>query len=180
MADLDFDVVELPPADHPEIGDEAPDFTVPKAGGEVYNDIEAFTLSDALNDGPVVLAFFPAAFTSSCTTEMCTFRDSIHRFEALDGQVYGVSVDLPPAQNVFILEEELTFPMLSDWDHEVIHDYGVVLPDMYGLYEAARRSIFVVDEDGVVTYRWVEGDGETDFDAAIDAVYDAVAEIAES
>jgi peroxiredoxin len=163
-----------------DIGDEAPDFTVPKAGGEVYNDIEAFTLSDALDDGPVVLAFFPAAFTSSCTTEMCTFRDSIHRFEALDGQVYGVSVDLPPAQNVFILEEELTFPMLSDWDHEVIHDYGVVLPDMYGLYEAARRSIFVVDEDGVVTYRWVEGDGETDFDAAIDAVYDAVAEIAES
>lgn len=160
-----------------DVGDEAPDFTLPKAGGEVYNDIGSFTLSAALDEGPIVLAFFPAAFTSGCTAEMCTFRDSMHRFDELDAQVYGVSVDLPTAQNVWILREELNFPMLSDWDHELIHDFGVVLPDMYGEFEAAKRSIFVVDTGGTITYRWVEGEGETDFGAVIDAVHGAVAEI---
>jgi len=153
-----------------DVGDTAPDFTLPKAGGEVYNDISEFTLSTALADGPVVLAFFPAAFTSGCTEEMCTFRDSMQQFNALDTAVYGVSVDLPPAQNVFILREELTFPMLSDWDHQVIHEYGVVLPDMYGQFEAAKRSIFVVDTAGEITYRWVEDEGETDFAGVVDEV----------
>jgi peroxiredoxin len=163
-----------------EVGDSAPDFTLPLAGGEVYNDIDSYTLSSALGDGPLVLAFFPAAFTSGCTAEMCTFRDSMHRFDELDAQVYGISVDLPPAQNVWSIREELNFPMLSDWDHQVIHDYGVVDPDMYGQFEAAERSIFVVDAAGTVTYRWVEGDGETDFDAVIADVADAVADAASS
>jgi peroxiredoxin len=162
-----------------EVGDEAPDFTLPKAGGEVYNDIGSFTLSEALGDGPVVLAFFPAAFTSSCTAEMCTFRDSMHRFDALDAQVYGVSVDLPPAQNVWILREELNFPMLSDWDHEVIHAYDVVYPDMYDLIEAAQRSVFVVDEDRTVTYRWVREGDNPDFGWLVDEVQDAVAAVAD-
>src|SRR6056297_1866935 len=143
------------------------------AGGEVYNDISERTLSTALEDGPVVLAFFPAAFTSSCTEEMCTFRDSMQQFDALNASVYGVSVDLPPAQNVFILRENLTFSMLSDWNHEVIHEYGVVLPDMYGQFEAAKRSIFVVDTTGEITYRWVEGEGETDFAGVVDEVREA-------
>jgi peroxiredoxin len=104
----------------------------------------------------------------------------MHRFDELDAQVYGISVDLPPAQNVWSIREELNFPMLSDWDHQVIHDYGVVDPDMYGQFEAAERSIFVVDAAGTVTYRWVEGDGETDFDAVIADVADAVADAASS
>lgn len=157
-----------------DVGDSAPDFTLPMAGGEVYNDISEFTLSTGLEDGPVVLAFFPAAFTSSCTEEMCTFRDSMQQFNALDATVYGVSVDLPPAQNVFILRENLTFPMLSDWDHEVIHEYGVVFPDMYGQFETAKRSIFVIDTAGEITYRWVEGEGETDFAGVVDEVSEAV------
>ena len=161
-----------------DIGDQVPDFSLPLAGGEVYNDISNFTLPEALDDGPVVLAFFPAAFTSGCTAEMCTFRDSMHAFDGLDAQVYGVSVDLPPAQNVFILREELNFPMLSDWDHELIHEFGTVLPDMYGEFEAARRSIFVLDTHGTITYRWVEPDGEVDFDAVIEDVHAAVAEAA--
>ena len=159
-----------------DVGDDVPDFSLPLAGGEVYNDISNFRLREALDEGPVVLAFFPAAFTSGCTAEMCTFRDSMHAFDELDAQVYGVSVDLPPAQNVFILREELNFPMLSDWDHELIHEFGVVLPEMYGEFEAAKRSIFVLDETGTITYRWVEGDGETDFDAVVGEVEDAVAE----
>ncbi len=159
-----------------DVGETAPEFSLPKAGGDAYNDIEPFALPDALGDGPVVLAFFPAAFTSGCTAEMCTFRDSMHRFDELDASVYGISVDLPPAQNVWIMREELNFPMLSDWDHEVIHEYGVVNPEMYGQFEAAERSIFVLDDAGTVTYRWVEEEGETDFEAVIKDVREAVAE----
>ena len=121
------------------------------------------------------MAFIPAAFTSSCTEEMCTFRDSIHRFNTFDAQVYGVSVDLPPAQNVFIMQEGLTFPMLSDWVHEVIHDYGVVVPEMYGQFEVAKRGIFVLDEEGTITYRRVEHEGAIDFGAVIDTVAEASA-----
>ncbi|WP_255193513.1 redoxin domain-containing protein [Natronobeatus ordinarius] len=156
-------------------GDPAPDFTVPKAGGEAYNDLEAFTLSDALGDGPIVLAFFPAAFTSGCTAEMCAFRDSMDAFEELDAQVYGVSVDLPFAQNVWIDDHELSFPMLSDWDHEVIHAYDVVLEDMYGSIEVAQRSVFVLDAEGTVTYRWVREGENPDFEAFVEEVREAVA-----
>lgn len=162
-----------------DIGDHAPEFTLPKAGGEAHNDIEPFELSTALGGGPIVLAFFPAAFTSGCTAEMCTFRDSMDRFEDLDAAVYGISVDLPPAQNVWIREENLNFPMLSDWNHDVIHDYGVVLHEMYGQFEAAQRSIFVLDETGRVTYRWVADEGKIDFGAVVDEVATAVEETAD-
>ena len=160
------------------VGDQAPDFTVPMAGGSAYNDLDEFTLSDALEDGPVVLAFYPAAFTSGCTEEMCTFRDEMARFDELNADVYGVSVDLPFSQNVWIEQESLNFPMLSDWDHEVIHAYDVVYPDLYGSIEAAQRSIFVVDEDGTVTYRWVRSGDNPDFEELIDETRAAVAEIA--
>jgi peroxiredoxin len=161
-----------------DTGDEAPDFTVPKAGGTAYNDVEAFTLSEVVEDGPTVFAFYPAAFTSGCTAEMCAFRDSMGRFDELDAQVYGVSVDLPFAQNVWIREEELNFPMLSDWTHDVIHAYDVVLPDMYGMIEVAQRSVFVVDTEGTVTYRWIREGENPDFDDLVAEVGDATAEAA--
>lgn len=161
-----------------DVGDQAPDFTVPLAGGEAYNDIDSFTLDAAVEEGPVVLAFYPAAFTSGCTTEMCTFRDNMADFEALDAQVYGVSVDLPFAQNIWIQQEDLNFPMLSDWDHDVIHAYDVVYPDLYGSIEAAQRSVFVVDEDRTVTYRWVRGEENPDFDWLVGEVHEAVEAIA--
>ncbi|SFG56709.1 Peroxiredoxin [Halopelagius inordinatus] len=160
-------------------GDSAPDFTVPKAGGDAYNDIDEFTLSDALGNGPVVLAFYPAAFTSGCTEEMCTFRDRMDEFDGLDADVYGVSVDLPPAQNVWMMENDLQFPMLSDWDHEVIRAYDVVLDDMYDLFEAAQRSVFVLDSEGTVTYRWVREGDNPDFDELASEVRDAVERTAE-
>ena len=161
-----------------DVGDEAPDFTVPKAGGTAYDDVEAFTLADHVAEGPTVLAFFPAAFTSGCTEEMCAFRDSMSAFDELDARVYGVSVDLPFSQNVWMQQEGLNFPMLSDWNHEVVHAYDVVLEDMYGMIEVAQRSVFVVDADGVVTYRWVREGDNPDFEDLVSEVADAVAEAA--
>jgi peroxiredoxin len=128
-----------------QAGDRAPGFTVPEAGGEAYNDLGPFTLSEALGEGPVVLAFVPAAFTSACTEELCTFRDAMALFNDRDARVYDLSVDLPFSQNIWIREEGLTFPMLSDWEREVIHAYDAVLDDMYGSIEVARRTVFVVD-----------------------------------
>jgi len=161
----------------PEVGDPAPDVSLPMAGGDAYDDVEQFELSEALADGPVVLAFFPAAFTGGCTEELCTFRDELASFEALDAQVYGVSVDLPFALNVFAMEQELTFPLLSDFDGEAIEAYDVVLEGLYGLSGVAERSVFVVDTDGVVRYRWVREDGNPDFEWLVEQVREAVAEL---
>lgn len=142
-----------------EVGDQAPDFTLPMARGETYNDIGEFRLSEATEEGLVVLAFFPAAFTGGCTEEMCAFRDSIGAFNDSDAQVYGISVDLSPSQNIFIQEHGLTFPLLSDFNQEVIEEYGVVRDEIYGVSDVAKRSIFVVD-DGTVVYRWVRTDDD--------------------
>lgn len=157
-----------------EEGEQAPDFTVPIARGEAYNDVGEFTLSAHLGDGPVVLAFFPAAFTSGCTEELCTFRDSLSAFEALDASVYGISTDLPFAQNEFIRQEGLTFPLLSDFEHEAIRAYDVVREDFYDVLSVAERSVFVLDDQGEIVYRWVEtGDG-TDFAALVDEVREVI------
>lgn len=156
-------------------GETAPDFTAPLAGGQAYNDVEPFTLSDALGEGPVVLAFYPAAFTSGCTEEMCVFRDSMDAFDDLEAQVYGISVDLPFAQNVWIMEHGLGFPMLSDWNHEAIRKFDVVDEDMYGMIETAERSVFVLDDEGIVTYKWVREGDNPDFEEFVAGLRDEVA-----
>lgn len=163
-----------------EVGETAPDFTLPKAGGEVYNDISEFTLSETLGDGPVVLAFFPAAFTSGCTAEMCTFRDSMHHFDELDADVYGISVDLSFSQNEFIETEDLDVPLLSDHRHEVTRAYGVVYEGMYDRFEVAQRSVFVLDSDGIVRHRWVREGDNPDFAAFVDDLQDVVREVREA
>jgi len=137
-------------------GDKAPDFTVPLA---TEDDVDEFTLSDEVGDGPIVLAFIPGAFTSICTNEMCEFRDSLGEFEELDASVYGVSVDGPFSQQAFIGDNDLNFPMLSDFDKEVIEAYDIVLESLVGIYgPVAERAVFVVDNDGNVAYRWVGED----------------------
>lgn len=130
-----------------------PDFTVPTAGGSAYNDVSEFSLGEALGDGPIVLTFFPAAFTGGYTDKTCAFQDTMPAFEDLDAQIHGVSVGLPFAQNIWIREHDLDFPIFSDWNHEVLRDYGVVREGTYNMIEAARRSIFVLDSEGVVRYK---------------------------
>jgi peroxiredoxin len=137
-------------------GDSAPDFDAPLATSD---GVDELTLSDSLGDGPVVLAFFPGAFTSVCEDEMCEFRDSLADFESLNASVYGVSVDGPFAQQAFADDNDLNFGLVSDFEHEIIGDYDVVLESLAGIYgPVAKRSVFVLDSDGTVTYRWVSDD----------------------
>ncbi len=105
----------------------------------------------------VVLAFFPGAFTGVCTKEMCTFRDSM---QTLPGQVVAISVNDPFSNKGFAETHHLQFPILSDYTRETIKNLNIFHNDFAGLkgYTAAKRSIFVLDEKGVVRYKWVSED----------------------
>ena len=105
----------------------------------------------------VVLAFFPAAFTAVCEKELCSFRDSLAALNGLNATVLGVSVDAPFANKAFADKNGLTFPLLSDYAREAVRAYGVAHDDFAGLpgYTAAKRSVFVIDPEGVVRYTWV-------------------------
>ena len=154
------------------IGDDAPNFTAPLADGSVGS----FTLSAHLDEAPLVLAFFPAAFTNTCTTEMCTFRDRMADFEALDATIYGISIDLPFTLNEFRRQHDLNFGLLSDTNRELVEAYGVAMDSpWHGIRDAAKRAVFVVDSDGTVTYTWVSDDPgvEPDYDAIARAAEDA-------
>ena len=158
-----------------DVGDTAPDFTAPLADG----DIVPCTLSNRLDEAPIVLAFFPGAFTSVCTTELCTFEKRLSVFEEIGSAVYGVSVDTPFSLNTWREEENLSLGLISDHDKEIIDDYGVRddFADI-GYYGLAKRAIFVVDEDRTVTYRWLAEDPgqEPDYEAVEDATRAAAVE----
>lgn len=127
------------------VGSKAPDFTL------MNDKREEVTLSSQKGH-PVVLAFFPAAFTGVCTKELCTFRDSMAKLNAANAQVYGISVDTSFSLAEFKKQQNLNFPLLSDFNKEVIQAYGVFNPDMIGLKGIAKRSTFVIDKDGVVRH----------------------------
>jgi glutaredoxin-dependent peroxiredoxin len=105
----------------------------------------------------IVLVFYPGAFTSVCTKELCTFRDSLARFNQLNAQVLGISVDAPFANGTFASQNKLQFPLLSDYNRTVSKAYGGVHEDFVGLkgYSVSKRSVFVVDGNGIVKYAWV-------------------------
>lgn len=105
----------------------------------------------------VVLAFYPGAFTGVCTKEMCAFRDALAAFNSFNAQVIGISVDSPFANKAFADANKLTFPLLSDHTRATSKAYAGVYDDFAGVqgYTAAKRAVYVVDEQGVVTYMWV-------------------------
>ena len=140
-----------------DVGTPAPDFTL------MNQDRQPVTLS-AERGHPVILAFFPAAFSSVCTKELCTFRDSLASLNDLQAQVFGISVDTFFALKAFHDSQKLTFPLLSDFNKEVISSYGVVNPDMIGLKGIAKRSVFVLDREGIVRHREVLDDARNEPD----------------
>jgi len=139
-----------------DVGAKAPDFTLPD------QDRAAVTLSEQLKKGPVVLAFFPAAFSGVCTTEMCTFRDSASDLNKVNATVLGISVDTFFALKAWGDAQSLAFPLLSDFNKDVIRKYGVVNPDMIGLKDISKRAIFVIDSGGVVRHREVLDDARNE------------------
>jgi peroxiredoxin len=148
-----------------EVGQAVPDVTLVSA------DRQAVKLRELVGR-PTVLLFFPAAFTGPCTKEMCAFRDSLAKFNALDAQVVGISVDSPFAQKAFADQYGLTFTLLSDFTREAVKAFGVEDPNFAGglLPGVAWRSVFVVDRAGVVRWKWVAPTQGTEPDyAAVEA-----------
>jgi peroxiredoxin len=140
------------------VGDTAPDFTL------TNQDRTPVTLSEELKKGPVVLAFFPAAFSGTCTKEMCTFRDSMSQLNGMSANVLGISTDTFFSLKAWAEDERLTFPLLSDYNKTVINEYGVVNPDMIGLKNIAKRATFVIDRGGTIRYREVLDDARNEPD----------------
>ncbi len=116
----------------------------------------------------LILAFFPGAFTSACKKEMCTLRDDLAKLEKLQAQVVGVSVNAPYSMRGFHEDNALNFPLLSDYTREAIRVYGVELPNFAGLkgYTVAKRSVFVIDGEGVLRWKWVSDNPGTEPDYA--------------
>ena len=131
-------------------GDKAPDFTL------YDTERKPRSLSEFLGK-KTVLAFYPGAFTGVCTKEMCNIRDSVAALGSLDAQVVGVSVDSPFANKSFADQNRLGFPLLSDFTREVSSKYCGLYDGFAGLkgYTAAKRSVYVLDPQGIVRYEWV-------------------------
>ena len=142
------------------VGSKAPDFTL------VNQDREPVRLADQVGSANIVLAFFPGAFSGTCTKEMCTLRDSMSQLNSLGAKVYGISTDTFFTLKAWGDQQRLGFPLLSDFNKEAINAYDVVNPDMIGLKNIARRAVIVIDKKGVIRYREVLDDArnEPDYD----------------
>jgi peroxiredoxin Q/BCP len=130
----------------PEVGDRAPDFTLPGVQGTTRSD---YTLS-AFRGHKVVLAFYPGDFTPGCTRQMCSYRDHFDDFTGVDAVVLGISPQDVDSHERWIEAKDLPFPLLADPERAVIDAYGVGMPVI-----GVRRSIFLVDTAGIVRYKHV-------------------------
>lgn len=132
------------------IGDKAPSFEL------VDTDLKMRTL-DEFKGKKVVLSFFVAASSPVCTNEMCTFRDSLSELSGLGAQVVAISNDGPFANKAFAEKYNLKFPVLGDYKSKTIRDYDILMPHLLHVkdYDAAKRSVFIVDENGKIVYKWV-------------------------
>jgi peroxiredoxin len=151
------------------VGDRAEPFTLP------YEDGGTIDLGDHLGRDKIVLLFFPLAFTSVCTAEMCRLRDGWSAYASLDAAVFAVSVDSPFVTSRFRADENIPFPILSDFNRTVSRDWGVLYEEFRGLQGVSKRSAFVIGTDGKVAYAWVSEDAgvEPDYAELLQAVADA-------
>lgn len=129
-----------------KIGDQAPDF-------KLYNTEKQTIELSSFKGQNVVLLFFPLAFTSTCTAELCSVRDDIGSYGGLNAKVFGISVDTVFSLNKFKAEQNINFDLLSDFNKEVCQAYGsfydTFILEMHGV---AKRSAFVIDAEGIIRY----------------------------
>lgn len=139
---------------HVAVGSPAPDFSLPDAPSP-----QRVTLSEHRGT-PVVVLFFPLAFSGVCTQELCQMAEDWSRWEGLGAKVLGISVDSPWVTRKFAEETRVPFPLLSDFNKDAASAYGVLYADFFGLRGVAKRSVFVVDAEGTVAYAWVTEDAD--------------------
>jgi peroxiredoxin len=140
----------------------APDFELPLVPGEA-----PLRLSDYRGQKPVVLFFFPLAFSKTCTKEFRALQGDLAAWAELDVELLAISVDSPHANRSFAEACGIPFPVLSDFNRDTITAYGVRNDDFFGLQGVSHRAVFVVDRSGMIVYSWVSEDPNVlpDFDA---------------
>jgi peroxiredoxin len=144
-----------------KIGDQAPDFKL------FSSDLKETSLAD-FKGKKLVLQFFPMAFTGTCTTQLCTMRDSFGFYQGMNAEVLGISVDSPFTLAKFKEEQFYQFPLLSDFNKETSTAYQAIYEEfVYNLKGVSKRAAFVIDEKGKIIYAEVlESAGDLpDFDA---------------
>jgi peroxiredoxin len=139
-------LLELENAPVPEVGAPAPEFTLRSANG---HDV---TLSSYRNHKPVLLAFFPLAFTSTCTAEMCAFNEDVDAFAATGVEILPISVDSTASLREYRAKYNLSVDLLSDFRRTTSAAYGVLLEDKF----YSKRAYFLIDTDGIVRWAHVE------------------------
>ncbi len=131
------------------VGTKAPDFTLKSKQASGLVDVK---LSDNFGKKNTVLLFFPAAFTSVCTKELCDITAGLNGYSSLNASVIGISIDTPFAQEAWAQKEKIGITLASDLNKEVIKKYDVVFPMLAGVGDTAARAAFVIDKTGVVRY----------------------------
>lgn len=149
-----------------QVSEHAPAFALPEAPGQMVD------VGEAIGTAPVVLLFFPLAFSPVCTEEFCTIRDGWSQWEEMDAKVFGISIDSPFTAQKFRETENLPFPLLSDFNKEVAAQYGALHEDLMGLHGVTKRAAFVIDRSGAIAYAWISDDPgvQVDFEAIKAAV----------
>lgn len=143
-----------------KIGDTAPDFKL------VNTEKKSVTLSEHKGSN-VLLLFFPLAFTSTCTTELCATRDDLEFYNKMNATVYGISNDSHFVLKKFKESLNLNFELLADWNKTASEAYGSLYDEFIGMKGVAKRSAFVIDKEGKIKYAEVLEDANKvpDFEA---------------
>lgn len=136
------------------VGSKAPDFTLPTKTADGPKPVH---LGENFGSKNTLLLFFPMAFTGTCTKEMCGIGNGLREYSDLGCTVYGISGDSPFAQEAWAQKEKITVPLLSDYEHKIAKEYGVMydsfLPQMnLGMGGVPKRSSFIIDKNGVIQY----------------------------
>jgi peroxiredoxin len=131
------------------VGTKAPDFNLKSKTSAGLVDVK---LSNNFGKTNTVLLFFPLAFTSVCTSEMCDITAGLGAYKGLNAEVIGVSVDSPFAQEAWAQKEKIGIPLASDLNKKTAESYGVLLPDLIGLGAVSARAAFVIDKNGTIQY----------------------------
>jgi peroxiredoxin len=129
-----------------QVGQAAPDFTLYDSDKNQVNLIEQ-------RGNNILLLFFPFAFSRVCTAELCSIRDNMNRYDAVDAKVFGISVDSLYTLGKFKTEENLNFTLLSDFNKDVSRSYKAIYENFnYEMKGVSKRAVFIIDRKGLLQY----------------------------
>jgi len=131
------------------VGTQAPDFNLKSKNASGLVDVK---LSDNFGKKNTVLLFFPLAYTSVCTQELCDISQGIGAYQGLNADVIGISVDSPFSQEAWAQKEKITITLVSDLNKQTTKAYAVEFPGLAGIGDTSARAAFVIDKNGVVQY----------------------------